>query len=123
MTRIDDIPAILDELEAIYNSSVANLRAALNAYARQGIRPDRKARDEGAFAYPELRIEYDPDTPPPIPARAFARLNQPGSLYHLDRPARPVPRISRATSSSIWSAIILSMSRSAVRRAKSPTLM
>ena len=27
---------------------------------------------------PELRIEYDPESPPPTPARAFARLNQPG---------------------------------------------
>src|SRR5688500_14645007 len=78
MTRIDDIPSILDELEAIYDSSVANLRAALTAYARDGIRPDRKARDAGAFAYPELRIDYEPESAPPISSRAFARLNQPG---------------------------------------------
>jgi AMP nucleosidase len=78
MTSIDQIPAILDELEAIYDSSVANLRAALNAYAREGVRPDRKARDVGAFAYPELRIDYEPEGPPPASARAFARLNQPG---------------------------------------------
>ena len=45
---------------------------------RSGARPDRKARDEGCFAYPELRLEYDADTPPPPPTRAFARLNQPG---------------------------------------------
>ena len=78
MTRIDDIPAILDELEAIYDSSVANLRAALHAFAHDGVRPDRKARDVGAFAYPELRISYEPDGPPPTSSRAFARLNQPG---------------------------------------------
>jgi AMP nucleosidase len=48
MTSIDQIPAILDELEAIYDSSVSNLRAALNAYAREGVRPDRNARDVGA---------------------------------------------------------------------------
>ena len=44
----------------------------------RGVRPDPAERDEGAFAYPELRIEYDPESPPPAPARAFARLNQPG---------------------------------------------
>ena len=79
MTRIDDIPSILDQLEDIYDQSVANLRAALNAYARDGVRPDHKARAKGAFAYPELRIDYDFETPPPASARAFARLNQPGS--------------------------------------------
>src|SRR5215218_11239455 len=78
MTSIDQIPALLDEVEAIYDSSVANLRAALNAYARDGVRPDRNARDVGAFAYPELRISYEPEGPPPTSSRAFARLNQPG---------------------------------------------
>ena len=48
MTSIEQIPAILDELEAICDSSVSNLRAALNAYAREGLKPDRKARDVGA---------------------------------------------------------------------------
>jgi AMP nucleosidase len=78
MTSIEQIPAILDEVEAIYDSSVANLRSALNAYARDGVRPDRKARDVGAFAYPEIRIAYEPEGAPPTSSRAFARLNQPG---------------------------------------------
>ena len=78
MPRSQQIARILDELCSIYNSSVANLRSALNDYASTGARPDRKARDEGCFAYPELRLEYDADTPPPPPTRAFARLNQPG---------------------------------------------
>jgi len=78
MTTSDDIGPILDRLEADYSASVARLRAALGAYAKDGVRPDRRARDEGAFSYPELRIEYDPAVPPPTPARAFARLNQPG---------------------------------------------
>ena len=78
MTTNNDIPAILEALEQGYAASAARLRAALTAYATDGTRPDPKARDEGAFAYPELRIEYDPETPAPAPARAFARLNQPG---------------------------------------------
>ncbi|MEQ7873030.1 AMP nucleosidase [Sphingomonas sp. ASV193] len=78
MTTSDQIPALLDELEARFDASANRLREALSAFLRDGTRPDLKARDGGAFAYPELRIEYDPDTPPPTPARAFARLNQPG---------------------------------------------
>ena len=74
MTNQNDIESVLDELETRYEASVARLRKALAAYAENGTRPDPKARDEGAFAYPELRIEYDPETPPPTPARAFARL-------------------------------------------------
>ena len=78
MTRPDQINRILDELCSIYDSSVANLRNGLNAYAANGARPDRRLRDGGCFAYPELRLEYDADTPPATPTRAFARLNQPG---------------------------------------------
>jgi AMP nucleosidase len=78
MTKSNEIPAILDALESHYANSVARLREALAAFAANGTRPNAKARDEGAFSYPELRIAYDPDTPPPVSARAFARLNQPG---------------------------------------------
>jgi AMP nucleosidase len=78
MTNKNDIETILDTLESRYEASVERLRSALTEYADHGIRPDPKARDEGAFSYPELRIEYDPEIPPPTPARAFARLNQPG---------------------------------------------
>ena len=73
-----DIDTIIDELEAIFDQSVANLRRALIAYVREGIRPDAQTRADGCFAYPELRIAYDPETPPPGISRAFARLNQPG---------------------------------------------
>ncbi|MGH6706968.1 MAG: AMP nucleosidase [Sphingomicrobium sp.] len=78
MTNHNDIEALLDDIESRYETSVTRLRKALAQYAANGTRPDPKARDDGAFAYPELRIEYDPESPPPPPARAFARLNQPG---------------------------------------------
>jgi AMP nucleosidase len=57
MTTIDNIPDILDALEAGYTASVDRLRAALSAYAQNGVRPDPRMRDEGAFSYPELRGE------------------------------------------------------------------
>jgi AMP nucleosidase len=71
---------ITDQLCAIYDESVANLRAALVAFIERGERPDPKRRAKGCFAYPELRIDYHPTAPPtgPVPARAFARLNDPG---------------------------------------------
>jgi AMP nucleosidase len=78
MTEQSSIPDIIDQLCRIYDESVANLRRALGAYVNEGIRPEASARAEGCFAYPELRISYDPDSPPKVTARAFARLNQPG---------------------------------------------
>ena len=65
MTKKNNIETILDELESRYEASVGRLRKALTQYAENGIRPDPDERDDGAFAYPELRVEYDPETPPP----------------------------------------------------------
>ena len=55
MTTSNDIPDILDALETRYAASVDRLRTALAAYAENAIRPDPRARDEGAFSYPELQ--------------------------------------------------------------------
>jgi AMP nucleosidase len=70
---------IVDQLAAIYDESVANLRQALALYVAERTPPDAQARNNGAFAYPELRIDYAGKAPPLTPARAFARLSQPGS--------------------------------------------
>ena len=78
MTVSDEIPAILDLIDEIYVGSAAKLRDAIAAYVRDGTRPDPSARADGCFAYPELRIGYEPTATPPAPARAFARFNQPG---------------------------------------------
>ena len=79
MTRQQDIPALLDELCAIYDSSVARLREAVAAFVRDGTLPDAAERAGGQFTYPELRIDYEPGGPRPKLSRAFARLNQPGT--------------------------------------------
>jgi len=80
--------ATVDQLTAIYDESVANLREALAAYVRDGTAPTDKARAKGLFAYPELRIEYAGKAPRPQLARAFARLNQPGTYASsIARPA------------------------------------
>jgi AMP nucleosidase len=69
---------IVDELATIYDQSVANLRQALARYVEDGTTPKAEVRKNGAFAYPELRIDYSGKLPAqPVP-RAFARLNQAG---------------------------------------------
>jgi AMP nucleosidase len=78
MARSNDIPALLDQLSHIYDSSAEKLRDALAAYVRDGTRPDPEARARGCFAYPELRVDYQPGGAAPLLSRAFARLNQPG---------------------------------------------
>ena len=78
MTRTEDIPGIIAELIETYDRSVSCLRAALARYLKTGEKPDRQARTDGLFAYPELRIDYRFDSPPKFPGRAFGRLNQPG---------------------------------------------
>ena len=79
MKRPFDAHAAVDQLAAIYDESVANLREALARYVDDRTAPDARARNKGAFAYPELRIDYAGKLPASAPARAFARLNQPGA--------------------------------------------
>src|SRR5437763_16779212 len=79
MSRSFNANTIVDQLAAIYDESVANLRQALARYVEGGTAPDARTRNKGAFAYPELRIDYAGKLPASAPSRAFARLNQPGA--------------------------------------------
>lgn len=78
MNKGFDAGGIVEQLTAIYDESVANLRRALATFVESRERPDAAARKEGAFAYPELRLDYRGQPPSSAPARAFARLSQPG---------------------------------------------
>ena len=80
MLKTQSVQAIVEQLCALFDESVANLREALTAYVKRGELPDPKERAAGRFAYPELRIDYHPSGPRPAnaPVRAFARLNDPG---------------------------------------------
>jgi len=70
---------IVDQLAEIYDRSADNLCRALDDYLKTGATPDRGRRDEGCFAYPELRIDFAGKFRTwPAPPRAFARLSQPG---------------------------------------------
>jgi AMP nucleosidase len=79
MSRPFNANAVVDQLASIYDESVANLRQALARYVEDRTPPDTRARSKGAFAYPELRIDYGGKAPAIVPTRAFARLNQPGT--------------------------------------------
>jgi len=79
MKRQFNAHAVVDQLAAIYDESVANLRQALSRYIEDRAPPDPKARNKGAFAYPELRLDYAGKVTAAAPSRAFARLNQPGA--------------------------------------------
>ena len=80
MSKAQSIQNIADQLEAIYDESVDNLRRAVASYIRDRSAPDQKSRAKGIFAYPELRIDYAGGaTLRPAIARAFARLTQPGT--------------------------------------------
>ncbi|HSQ98310.1 MAG TPA: AMP nucleosidase [Sphingomicrobium sp.] len=79
MGKAQLIHGIVDQLAGIYDESVDNLREAVAAYVRDRTAPDAASRARGAFAYPELRIDYAGKFPRPSVARAFARLTQPGT--------------------------------------------
>ena len=66
------------EAEAIYNAAVERLQSALRLFIEKGVRPTAKARKRGDFAYPLIKVIYDPDGPPPPISRAFAKLSEPG---------------------------------------------
>ena len=79
MKRPFNANLIVDQLAAIYDESVTNLRQALARYIEDRTVPDARSRKKGAFAYPELRIDYAGKAPAAAISRAFARLNQPGT--------------------------------------------
>ena len=79
---------LIDELEAIHAGSVENLRTSLSAYLQKGVRPDPESRALGRFAYPALKIAYDPEGAATRVDRAFARVTRPGVYAtSLTRPA------------------------------------
>jgi AMP nucleosidase len=76
------------QLEAIFVESVANLRSALTAYIQSGTLPDPEARKSGAFAYPEIRIDYHGDPAKSATGRAYGRLATAGRyVQSVTRPA------------------------------------
>jgi len=68
----------IDQLKTLFAESVNNLRVALDDFIRAGKLPDASAREAGAFAYPEIRIQYHGDPAKSSVGRAYGRLTTPG---------------------------------------------
>ena len=79
---------VIEALEALYSEATAALTDALNKFLHDGTPPDQRRRDEGVFCYPQLRIVYDPEGPPPPISRSFGKFSEAG-LYitTITRPA------------------------------------
>ena len=76
MTQASDIVA---ELDRLYRGSVDRLQAALTRYLTDGTPPDPQSRQDGSFAYPEIRLKYRGGSDNrPVPRRSFGRLSEPG---------------------------------------------
>lgn len=79
MTKLDTPKKIISELEKLYSEAVEALCSALQDFLHEGKTPDLEARANGAFCYPELVIEYNPDGPPPPISRAFGKMSEAGT--------------------------------------------
>ena len=79
---------IIEEITRIYDTAVATLRADVLEYARSGATPPERKRNDGSYAYPELRIHYAGEGAPADRSRAFGRLEQTGTYATtITRPA------------------------------------
>ena len=73
------IAAALAELNRLYDTAVATLRADIALFAANGTIPPAGRRDDGSYAYPELRIDMARDPDNVSTGRAFGRLTQRGT--------------------------------------------
>ena len=69
---------IVAELDRLYTASVDRLKAALTRYLVEGVPPAPEQRQDGSFAYPEIRLTYAGQADRPTPLRSFGRLVTPG---------------------------------------------
>ncbi|PHS24616.1 MAG: AMP nucleosidase [Robiginitomaculum sp.] len=70
----------VDDLSVQYKASVARLQKALKVYLEDGTFPDKNARENGDYSYPELKITYNPDGPPPQISRSYGKFSE-GGIY------------------------------------------
>ncbi|MCR9266761.1 MAG: AMP nucleosidase [Alphaproteobacteria bacterium] len=68
----------VEQLDALYQASVERLQSALKTFLDGGHPPSEEERQSGAFVYPELRVTYLPDGPPPPVSRAFGKFTDTG---------------------------------------------
>ena len=74
-----DIPGILAELQKHYDEAVRTLRDDVIAFGRDGTIPPPARRADGSYAYPQITLRYNGVGAPHDRARAFGRLELPGT--------------------------------------------
>ena len=80
--------AIVAELDTMFRAAVARLRKAIEVFVETGTPPDPAMRQDGSFAYPEIRLHYRGDEALSPPLRSFGRLTEAGDyLTSVTKPA------------------------------------
>lgn len=74
-----DIARILEELQEHYDDAVRTLREDVIAFGRDGTVPPPARRADGSYAYPQITLRYNGVGTPRDRARAFGRLELPGT--------------------------------------------
>ncbi|OYW44484.1 MAG: AMP nucleosidase [Sphingomonadales bacterium 32-68-7] len=74
-----DSRTAIAELTAIYETAVERLRADIADYARTRAEPPVERRQDGSYAYPELRVRFAGGPFAGDRSRAFGRLHRPGT--------------------------------------------
>ncbi|QZD88069.1 AMP nucleosidase [Qipengyuania psychrotolerans] len=75
---METIDQILDKLESVYDAAINRLREDVIAFGKTRELPAPERRNDGSYAYPELRLLFRGGVMPEGSSRAFGRLNMPG---------------------------------------------
>ncbi|HAU22276.1 MAG TPA: AMP nucleosidase [Erythrobacter sp.] len=73
------VESILAQLQETYDKAVATLRDDVVAFGTKGTIPPSRKREDGSYAYPELKIHFEGKGDPKDRSRAFGRLEQSGT--------------------------------------------
>lgn len=74
------ISEIIGELGRLFDAATETLRADILAYAEDGTLPAAEKRNDGSYAYPELRLHFAGEGSPTDRSRAFGRLEHIGTF-------------------------------------------
>lgn len=76
MFRCETPAEAVERLEGLHSAATGALREAVTRFVQTRVPPTPEER--ARFRYPELRLTYAPDGPPPMSDRAYGKFNAPG---------------------------------------------
>ena len=79
MSKLNTPDQVIDALEKLYSDAVSALSSALDIFLHSGTPPSADLRASGAFCYPQIRLVYNPEGPPPPISRAFGKMSEAGT--------------------------------------------